>query len=51
MRSRVRSVTIAGLDENVLPAYSHTSDDVPENVNPKQVYDVVRMVTELIRRA
>jgi len=51
MRSRVRSVTIAGLDENVLPAYSHTSDDIPENVNPKQVYDVVRMVTELIRRA
>ena len=51
MRSRVRSVTVAGLDENVMPAYSHTSEDVPENVNPKQVYDVVRMVTELIRRA
>ncbi|MBR3326184.1 MAG: M28 family peptidase [Atopobiaceae bacterium] len=51
MRSRVRSVTIAGLDDNNLPMYSHTSDDIPENVNPKQVSSVVRLVTELIRRS
>ena len=51
MRSRVRSVTIAGLDENNLPAYSHTSSDIPENVDPRQVSDVVRIVTELIRRS
>ena len=51
MRARVRSVTIVGLDENDLPALSHTLDDVPENVNPEQVDDVVRIVTEIVRRA
>ncbi len=51
MRSRIRSVTIAGLDDNDLPAYSHTANDVPENVDPKQVSDVVRIITELIRRS
>ena len=51
MRSRVRSVTITGLDDNNLPAFSHTPDDVPENVDPRQVSDVVRIVTELIRRS
>ncbi|MDO4806807.1 MAG: M28 family peptidase [Coriobacteriales bacterium] len=50
-RSRVRSVTIMGIDDNVLPANSHTMDDVPEHVNPRQVSNVVRMVTELIRRS
>ena len=51
MGARVRSVTIVGLDENDLPCLSHTPDDVPENVNPTQVDDVVRIVTEVIRRA
>lgn len=51
LRSRVRAVTIVGLDENDQPALSHTVDDVPENVNPRQVDDVVRIVTEVIRRA
>lgn len=51
MRSRVRSVTMVGLDDNNLPALSHTSEDVPENVDPSQVSDVVRIVCELIRRA
>ena len=51
MRSRVRAVSIIGLDDNNLPAYSHTPDDVPENVDPRQVSNVVRMVTELIRRS
>lgn len=50
-RSRIRSVTITGIDEDVLPAYSHTMEDVPEVVDPKQVSNVVRMVTELIRRS
>lgn len=50
-RSRVRSVTVMGIDDNVLPANSHTMDDVPEQVDPRQVSNVVRMVTELIRRS
>ena len=50
LRARVRAVTIVGLDGNDQPAYSHTIDDVPENVNPGQVEDVVRIVTEVIRR-
>lgn len=50
-RSRLRSVTITGIDDNVLPAYSHTMDDVPEQVDPRQVSNVVRMVTELVRRS
>lgn len=51
MKARVRSATIVGLDDSDLPALSHTVDDVPENVNPKQVYDVVRIITEVIRRS
>ncbi|MBR3224192.1 MAG: M28 family peptidase [Atopobiaceae bacterium] len=51
MRSRVRAVSIVGLDDNNMPAYSHTPDDVPENVDPRQVSNVVRIVTELIRRS
>ena len=51
MRSRIRSVTITGLDENGMQAFAASRDDVPESVRPKQVYDVVRLVTELIRRS
>jgi hypothetical protein len=51
MRKRIRSVTIMGLDENDLPANAHTASDVPENVNPRQVSNVVRIITELIRRS
>ena len=47
----LQSDTLAFLDENNMPAYSHTSDDVPENVDPRQVSNVVRIVTELIRRS
>jgi hypothetical protein len=39
------------MDENGLPAFSHTLDDVPENVNGDQVADIVEMVTELIRQS
>ncbi|MDO4796909.1 MAG: hypothetical protein Q4A01_02705 [Coriobacteriales bacterium] len=51
MRARLRSVTIAGVDDNNLLAYAHTREDTPENVNPSQVSSVVRIVTELIRRS
>lgn len=51
MRSRVRSITIMGMDENGLPALSHTVNDVPMNVNPKQVSSVVRVICEFIRRS
>lgn len=51
MRSRVRAVTIMGTDGNGLPALSHSQDDVPENVSPEQVASIVRIVTEVIRRA
>lgn len=51
LRRHIRSVTIMGMDENGLPAFSHTLDDVPENVNGDQVADIVEMVTELIRQS
>lgn len=51
MRSRIRSVSIMGMDDNNLPAYSHTSSDIPDNVDPRQVSSVVRIITELIRRS
>ena len=51
MRSRIRSVTITGMDENDMQAFAASRDDVPENVSPKQVHNVVRLVTELIRRS
>lgn len=51
MRSRVRSITVMGMDENGLPALSHTLNDVPMNVDPKQVSAVVRTVCEFIRRS
>ena len=51
LRRHIRSVTIMGMDENGLPAFSHTLDDVPENVNGYQVADIVEMVTELIRQS
>lgn len=51
MRSRVRSVTLMGLDEDNVRALSHTQDDTPENVSPEQVSAIVRLVTEVIRRS
>lgn len=51
MRARLRSITLAGVDDNNLLAYAHTPEDTPENVNPSQVSAVVRIVTELIRRS
>lgn len=51
MRFRVRAVTLTGLDQNGLPALSHTQDDVPENVDTRQVESVVRVIAEAIRRS
>lgn len=51
MRARVRSVTIMGLDDNGQRALSHTQEDVPENVNPRQVAGIVRVLAEVIRRS
>ena len=51
MRSSLRSVTIRGVDENGLPALSHTSGDVPENVSGDQATRVTEIVTEMIRRS
>lgn len=51
MRSRVRAVTIMGRDGNGLPALSHTPEDVPENVDDRQVASIVRVIAEAIRRS
>ena len=51
MRRSLRSVTIRGVDENGLPALSHTADDVPENVSGDQAARVTEIVTEMIRRS
>lgn len=51
MRSRVRSFTVMGMDENGLPALSHTMNDAPVNVDPGQVSSIVRAICEFIRRS
>ncbi|MGN9234632.1 M28 family peptidase [Atopobiaceae bacterium HCP3S3_D6] len=51
MRARVRAITVMGMDENGLPALSHTENDVPMNVDPKQVSSVARLICEFIRRS
>ena len=51
MRSSLRALTIMGVDENGLPALSHTPMDAPENVSGDQTTLVAEMVTEAIRRS
>lgn len=51
MAQSLRSITIMGLDEKGMPELSHTSDDVPENLNPSQVVSVAQLVAEVIRRS
>ena len=51
MRSSLRALTIMGVDENGLPALSHTPMDDPENVSGDQTALVAEMVTEAIRRS
>lgn len=51
MQSSMRAATIIGLSDDGVPALSHTSDDVPENVDAAQVVSVAELVAELIRRS
>ena len=51
MRASVRGATIMGVSEDGVPAFSHTADDVPENVSDLQAADVTELVAELIRRS
>ena len=51
MRKSLRAVTIMGIGEGDLPAFSRTDYDVPENVDEAQVEDVAALITEMIRRA
>ncbi len=51
MRKHLRGVTIMGLGEGELPAFSHTALDVIENVDGEQVEDVCALVMETIRRS
>lgn len=51
MRKHLRGVTIMGLGEGELPAFSHTALDVIENVDGEQVEDVCALVMEAIRRS
>jgi hypothetical protein len=51
MRSRTRATTVIGLDENGVPALSHTRDDVEANIDPERPTRVAEMIAELIRRA
>lgn len=51
MRRSLRAVTIMGMDDNELPAYSATTNDSPDVVNKEQILDVVAMITEVIKRS
>ena len=51
MRRSMRSVTVTGLNECGVPAFSRTQQDVPENIDERQVSDVANLVCEAIRRS
>ncbi len=51
MRKHLRGVTLMGMGAGELPAFAHTANDVPENVDPEQVEDVCALVMEAIRRS
>ncbi len=51
MRKHLRGVTLMGMGAGELPAFAHTANDVPENVDPEQVEDVCALVMETIRRS
>ena len=51
MRRSLRAVTLIGMGTSELPAFAKTADDVPENVNERQVEDVAALITEVIRRS
>ncbi len=51
MRKHLRGVTLMGLGAGELPAFAHTANDVPENVDVEQVEDVCALIMETIRRS
>lgn len=51
MRKHLRGVTLMGLGAGELPAFAHTANDVPENVDAEQVEDVCALIMEAIRRS
>lgn len=51
MRRSLRAVTIMGMGESQLPAFSRTDGDIPENVVESQVADINAIITEAIRRS
>lgn len=51
MSSRLRAVTLMGIDEAGMPALARTANDVLENVSGEQATLVTEIVTEAIRRA
>ncbi len=51
MRKHLRGVTLMGLGTGELPAFAHTANDVPENVDAEQVEDVCALIMEAIRRS
>lgn len=51
MRTSLRCVTLTGLDENGLPAFAHTPEDVLDNIDCDQIETVAQLITELIRRS
>lgn len=51
MQSSLRSITIMGSDDGINPALSHTSEDLPEQIDERQVAAVRDLVCEIIRRA
>lgn len=51
MQSSLRSITIMGSDDGINPALSHTPEDVPEQIDERQVAAVRDLVCEIVRRA
>ena len=51
MQQNVRVTTLMGVNEDKLPALSHTADDEPEYLNDRQIADVADLIAELIRQS
>lgn len=51
MRKSLRAVTLMGMGDNELPAYTATAEDSYEVVDEEKVVDVVAIINELIKRS
>lgn len=51
MRKSMRAVTLMGMGNNELPAYSATPLDSPEVIDEDKVVDVVAIINEVIKRS